>query len=161
MAQLVAVLDVVVHQREVVQQLDRRRRGERVLALRAFGLGRRDQDPRTQPLAALAVGIVEGEVLAHQRADRRRLVETFDGALEIRLERVERRSGPARYLTSTDRIEPSTFAGRIMSAAADASKPEWTMQSLHLGLPLAWPYSSHFVSSSSALYDVAYPSPSR
>ncbi len=52
-AQLVSVLDVVVDEREVVQQLDRGRRGERVFRRRAFGL--RDRDAGCAGAAACRV----------------------------------------------------------------------------------------------------------
>ena len=69
-AQLVAVFDVVVDEREIVQQLDGGGRGERVLTVGAFGFGGGDQNARAQSFPAFGPRIVKGEMVAHHRADR-------------------------------------------------------------------------------------------
>ena len=140
MPDLVAILDVVVDEREVVQQFERRRRAKRIFGAAAFTFRDGDEDARTQPLPAFRLRVVEGEVFANQRAVGRTVIQPLERAFEIRFERFERRGRVhgerIRYFASTPRSERTMLTGRIASAAAVASNPEWTMQSSHFGLPL-------------------------
>ena len=77
---------------------------------------------------------------------------TTDGAL----------FGTARDEDRLDQLRPSTVVierqmlpMRIESSAAVGSKPQCTMQSVHFGLPLLWPYFDQSVVSNNSWYDFA------
>ncbi len=103
MAHLIAVLDIVVDEREVVQQLECGRGAERNGAISTFALGDGEQDLRAQTLAALCLRIVEPEVLADQRpvgiAGRCAVEHRFEIALEL----LERRRANEHEFTSRRR----------------------------------------------------------
>ena len=126
--------------------------------------GRREQPAKSRAERAAEQGLgqrvfnraARGEASNAGRndANRRRGARqaTTDGAL----------FGTARDEDRLDQLRPSTVVierqmlpMRIESSAAVGSKPQWTMQSVHFGLPLLWPYFDQSVVSNNSWYDFA------
>ena len=84
MALLVAVLDIVMDQREVVYQLNGCCRGQRAVPFAAGRFARQQAERRTQRLAAgvfwLPLGVLPAEVIANHMVEQPRLLVAYEGA---------------------------------------------------------------------------------
>jgi len=86
-AQLVAVFDVVVHERVVMEDLDRDGRVERAFKPAALGEGGSQEQLWTQALPRLHRSrCVVAEVVADHLIDRRRPAVTFERSCQVRLD---------------------------------------------------------------------------
>jgi hypothetical protein len=121
--QAVAVFDVVVDQRVVVQELNGRACRKRDVVGGSEGAGRRKNEPGPKPLArARALPVGEAEMMAKLRSKGFAVLGVFDDTAKVLLESIERRAG-FRNDAQTSTVRASGNQSRKRATTSSARNP--------------------------------------